>query len=529
MSSPAGQVTEKVGRVLVVEDETAVAEAIAEVVRTIGYAVRVAASGEEARRSVADSRPDLALVDQTLPDGEGTALLRELAALGVPDLVLVGASGSRDVVLEALRAGVSDVLRKPVKVSRLRRIVLGSPALQRRGPASAAVPAEAVEIRPAGLLGRSRASRELRRQVERLAGVDQLRALIVGPAGTDKRRVAARLHVETGANGTMVLVDCSHEIDSAAGVRFLGRAGDPERGVRPVRGYLARAHGGTLVLDDLSCLPRALQSVLCTALSTTPASAPSARAPSPAAPPARSGGGPGPDRQRRDDVDGGEDAAGRCVELHAGVVGLLREPARLALASGRLSSDLHLALSGAILELPTLEERREDIGEIAEHFLAELNGEEHGDKRLSEGLRVEIAERSWPGNLLQLRNTLKTAYARAEPHASLELGRNVAAAGEVARTPVEALVGMRFRDTRRELLQATLEHVGGDKRLCAKLLGISLKSVYTHLERSRRPERAATRAERPAASGQARRDAGSGRAKAQAPGAGPSRPGAPGR
>ena len=449
---------------LVVEDDPTAAEAIAAVVRTTGYAVRVAGSVIEARRVAAEDVPDLALVDQTLPDGEGTALLHELREAGVEDLVMVSAAGSRDVVVEALRAGASDFLRKPVRLSHVRRAVLGSRALQRRGPDVAASPAGATEVEPAGLVGRSRASRELRRRVERIAAIEQLRALIVGPAGTDKRRVAARLHVETGANGAALFVDCAHEIDASASLRFLGREGDPEHGVVPVQGYLARARGGTLVLDDLSCLPRALQSVLSTALST-----PSA---------------------------GRADGAGRSAELGCGVIGILREPARIALATGRLSSDLHLALAGAILEIPSLEDRREDVEAIAEHFLAELNEEGREDKRLSEALRVEIAERSWPGNLLQLRNTLRNAWARAESGERLELGRNTAA-GETPPTPVDALIGLGFRDVRRELLQRTLEHTGGDKRLCAKLLGISLKSVYTHLERSRRPERPTVRA-RPA-------------------------------
>ena len=188
----------------------------------------------------------------------------------------------------------------------------------------------------------------------------------------------------------------------------------------------------------------------------------------------------------------------RTTELRCGVVGILREPTRVAVATGRLSADLHLALSGAIVEVPSLDERREDIDEIAEHFLAELNESERGDKRLAEDFEVEAAERPWPGNLLQLRNTLRTAYARAEPRGPVSLGRNAVGSADAPEVPVDTLVGLSFEDVRRELLLATLAHAGGDKRLCAELLGISLKSVYAHLERSARSRRHAARAERAA-------------------------------
>ena len=458
--------SERIGRVLVVEDDPSAARAIADVVRRIGYAVHVAATVGEAREIVARTPPDLALVDEELPDGRGVALAAELSALGVADIVMISASGSRDVVVEALRAGVHDFLKKPVRLSRVRRAVLGSAALQRRAADAAAEPAPVTAVEPAGLVGRSRASRALRARVERLARVRNLRALIVGPPGTDKRRVAARLHAESGAPGPALFVDCAHEIDAAAMTRFFGRAGDDARGVRAVPGYLARARDGTLVLDDLSLLPRDLQSVLCTALLGA-ASEP----------------------------DGGVE---RSVGLRCGVVGILREPARIAVSTGRLSADLHLTLSGAILEVPSLDERREDIAEIAERFVAELNASEHDDKTLSDEFAVRAAERPWPGNLLQLRNALRTAYARAGPRGPIELGRNAAGPSDGPGAPVEALVGMRFEDVRRQLLRATLEHAGGDKRLCASLLGISLKTVYAQLERSERSSRRSARAGRAA-------------------------------
>jgi len=433
---------------LVIEDDQATAEAIARVVTALGHDVTVALTLEEARAAASANRPRLVIVDLGMPDGDGVQIVHELRSDGVDDFIVISGSRSQERVLESLRAGVADFLVKPVKLSEIHRVVGRVVQSREDRQIGVATPAAPPVIEPARLVGTSEAARLLRHAVQRVARNTPLRAVILGASGVGKRNIAASIHHESRAEGRALHVVCPQEVDEAAAARFFGRVADKD-GQGAVEGYIVSAKGGTLVLDDVSRLPDALQSKLMTFLSTGQVM-----------------------------PVGGFEA----VEVDCAVLAILREPVADAFAESRLREDLYYRLAEAVVTVPPLSERENDTLEIAERAVADLNALTGTDKALSDELRERLRSYAWPGNVIELRNTLRAAYAGTEPDEEIEVDKVfVPALSDGSADPAAHLVGNSFWEVEKRLLLATLEFTGGNKRQAAKILGISLKTLYNRL------------------------------------------------
>ena len=433
---------------LVIEDDRATADAIARVVASLGHEVSCAHSLAEAREAVERAAPELVLVDLGMPDGDGVDMVAELRGLGVEDFIVISGEKSQARAVESLRAGVSDFLLKPVKLSEIHRVVTRVVQSRQDRLVGVATPASSPVVEPARLVGSSEATRQLRHAVQRVAGMRPVRAVVTGASGVGKRNIAAAIHQESGATGRALYVDCASEVDESAARRFFGHVADGAD-ARDDEGYVRRAANGTLVLDDLSRLPKGLQSTLITFLDTgevTPA-------------------------------NGYSPAAVDCA-----VIGILREPAADAFAAGRLREELYYGLAEAVIAVPSLSERQEDTLEIAERTIASLNAATGTDKTLSEELRARLADYEWPGNVVELKNVLRAAHAGTP--ADEQIGVDavfVPALSEGGADPAAHLVGNSFWEVEKKLLLATLEHTQGNKRQAARILGISLKTLYNRL------------------------------------------------
>ena len=132
-----------------------------------------------------------------------------------------------------------------------------------------------------------------------------------------------------------------------------------------------------------------------------------------------------------------------------------------AFAEGRLKEDLYYRLAEAVVTVPPLSERENDTLEIAERAVAELNALTGTDKALSDELRERLRSYTWPGNVVELKNTLRAAYAGTEPDEEIEIDKVfVPALSDGSADPAALLVGNSFWDVEKKLLLATLEFTG---------------------------------------------------------------------
>jgi DNA-binding NtrC family response regulator len=426
--------------VLVVDDEPGMRHFLERTLAPRVGHVACAESAEQADALVQRHRFDLVILDIALPGKNGLQWLRELRASGIAsDVVLITAFADLETAIEALRAGASDYILKPFRVTQILnalRLSLDRARLQRenwllrRALWQRTPPAD-------GLVGRSAALRELREALQRAAGVASP-VLLQGEPGTGKELAALALHRLSGRAGPFVPLHGATTSPQTIEHELFGGADVGE-------GLIVRAQGGTLFLDEVGELPAPVQARLARLL-----------------------------EERQVQAEGRE----LRVPVDVRVVASTSRPLSDAVARGRFSADLLYRLAVLDLRVPPLREHREDIADLVGHFIATLApqlGVEPIDITVDE---LEHLQRyDWPGNVRELRNLIERA---------LILGAlNVATLYQLPNQPKPPSAEGRRDSTQPTDLQtlerlhitAVLESVGGDKARASRLLGISRRTL----------------------------------------------------
>jgi DNA-binding NtrC family response regulator len=436
---------------LVIDDDREFRESMALLVEREGFAVRQAGSLASARERLAEAPADFVLVDLSLPDGDGLELAADDAAAPSAFVVITG-NASVDSAVDALRRGALDYLSKPVDRARLRSVLAH---VSRNTALRAEVHSLRGELRELGrfgaLIGRSKPMQEVYDLIGRVAPTDAS-VLILGESGTGKELVAQTIHaLSRRRDGPFVGVNCGAISPSLIESELFGHERGSFTGAdRRRHGFFEQAHGGTLFLDEITEMPLELQVKLLRVLEL-----------------------------RAVTRVGSTESVPVDVRL---VSASNRNPSQ-AVESGALRQDLLYRLNVFPIHMPPLRERGDDLELLAEHFLAQVNRREKTEKRWSEAALRHLHELSWSGNVRELRN----AVDRAAILTDRVIGVQDLPAAEEGRTPATAggalqvEVGSPIADVERALILATLEHLGGDKKRTAEVLGISLKTLYNRL------------------------------------------------
>ena len=444
-------------RVLVVDDEPAIRFALAEMLGDRGHDVVEVASGDQALPHLADV--DVVVTDLAMPGLDGLGLLREARRRvpGLPVIVLT-ARGSEKSAVEAMRAGAEDYLTKPFDVDEVALAVsrAADAAQLRRDVARAA--AERASGR--SLIGDGPAMRALLTRIERLAPRD-VTVLVRGETGTGKELVATLLHaLGPRARGPLVRFNCAAIPGDLADAELFGHTKGAFTGATEARaGYVERAHGGSLVLDEIGELPLAIQAKLLRAVQEGEVQT--------------VGGGP----LRKVDVR---------------VIACTHRDLREEVRAGRFREDLFFRLAVVELDVPPLRERREDIPALARAFAARYGAKWGVDVRLSDALVDALARRPWPGNVRELENTIARLVAEsdggelgADVLAPVERGEPAASSPAAPVDPANAALPFRERVAafERALVTEALAAAGGNRAEAARRLGLSRVTLLDRMKR----------------------------------------------
>ncbi len=371
------------GHALIVDDDIHSTTKLSALVAGERFTVAAAHTLRDARRQIALQQPDIVLLDSTLPDGSGLDLFDDRALLGQSQVVLVTGHASVETSLQALRAGASECLVKPIEPAQLRAIL--SRVMR---PSSVPANAAALEIEWANsgrfghLWGRSVPMRRVIHQIERVAGTT-VSVLISGESGTGKELVARTLHdLSRRRKQPFLAVNCGAISPNLIESEVFGHEKGSFTGAdRLHRGFFERAHGGTLFLDEITEMPPALQVKLLRVLESGSY--------------VRVGGA----TQQEADV--------------RVVAATNRDPER-AVAEGRLREDLFYRLNVFPIVMPPLRERLDDVALLAGHFLADIGKSEGQVRRLSPAAVARLKTWRWPGNVRELRNAMQRAYVMSD-------------------------------------------------------------------------------------------------------------------
>ncbi|HEX2485164.1 MAG TPA: sigma-54 dependent transcriptional regulator [Myxococcota bacterium] len=436
---------------LVVDDDREFRESVALIVEREGFTVREADCLAAARARLGEVPADIVLIDLSLPDGDGLELAHEDAAAPSAFVVITG-NASLDSAVDSLRRGALDYLSKPVDRARLRSILAH---VSRQSALRAEVSSLRGELRELGrfgaLIGRSKPMQEVYDLIGRVAPTDAS-VLILGESGTGKELVAQTIHtLSRRRDASFVAVNCGAISPSLIESELFGHEKGSFTGAdRRRHGFFEQANGGTLFLDEITEMPLELQVKLLRVL-----------------------------EMRAVTRVGSTDSIPVDVRL---VSASNRNPTQ-AVESGSLRQDLLFRLNVFPIHLPPLRDRGDDIELLAEHFLAHVNRREKSEKRWSDAALRHLRDLPWSGNVRELRNAVDRAAILTDRVIGVQdlpaLQGRPALSGAPGSLQVE--VGSTIADVERSLILATLEHLGGDKKRAAEVLGISLKTLYNRL------------------------------------------------
>jgi len=437
---------------LIVDDEADIVGWMSEVVQSEGYTVATADSLRSARAQLVRQAPDVLLTDLQLPDGRGTDLVHDLESPSQTEVVVITGHASVDSAIEAVRIGASDYLVKPVDVERLRAIL-------RRQPQAAELKSEIGELRDelrrAGrfghMVGESPPMQVLYDKLTRVAPTAAT-VLLTGESGTGKEVAARTIHeLSRRRKFPFLAINCGAISPNLIESELFGHEKGSFTGAdRQHRGFFEQAKGGTIFLDEVTEMPLDLQVKLLRVLET-----------------------------------GTFVRVGTTEPVSADVriiAATNRSPER-AVAEGKFREDLYHRLNVFPITLPPLRERGSDIEMLAQQFLRELNKAEGTNKTFSPEALTKLYELTWPGNVRELKNYVQRAYILAD---SVVEGADAPSDAPLAAEDQSGLivvrVGTPLEEVERRVTMATLESCGRVKRTAARILGISLKTLYNRLE-----------------------------------------------
>ena len=352
--------------ILIVEDEHALGGALMLAIQRLGHRPLLAASGAAALAMLARDRVDGVVLDIGLPDMSGIEVLKQLRDSGsqVPVLVIT-AHAALDHAIASQKLGIAEYLIKPLDLTRFEQCIQ---ALVAKG----AWVAEPVESGAATLIGAAPRMHEVFLAVAR-ACAGEMPVLVCGPCGAGKSLAARVIHTHSGrSTGPLRVMDCARMDSEDA-----------------LRGWLADG-SGTLVLDELTELPAALQAIL------------------------------------GDVVSQGTKGLPRMIAT-------LRGDPREAVVAGALREDLYYAFSTLVIPMPPLAERTGDIPALSRFFFA-MQGEPGSRLEITEQALCALEAYAWPGNVRELRHVLEHARSmnRGGPVFPGHLPPHVAAALHVS-------------------------------------------------------------------------------------------------
>jgi len=441
--------------VLVVDDSREFRALMKTVLEGEGWKVLEAGTGSAALERIQQERVDVVLLDYRLPHHHGLTVLDQLKRVD-PNLpvIMVTAFGEVSTAVEAMKKGAFDYVVKTADLEEV--LVRVRKALEVRALSEEAGILRTLTKQSEPLLvGESAAMRQVRQQIQRVAGTD-FTVLITGESGTGKEVVARLIHARSARfQKPFVPVDCGAVPETLLESELFGYEKGAFTGAEArKRGYFEMAFQGTLFLDEISNLPLGGQAKLLRAL-----------------------------EQRTIHHLGGT----RSIDTDVRVIAASNQELRRLSFEGRFREDLLHRLEEFVIALPPLRERPEDIVPLAEHFLAMANQElGKSVKTFSREAIRRLMAYHWPGNVRELRNAVKQAALVAdetiEPdHLRLVLKFAVQGGTTSFRHTVRRAAG----EAERQMIVEALEHTRYNKVRAAKLLGMSRSVLYAKLKKHR--------------------------------------------
>ncbi len=436
--------------ILVIDDEEPFRRLLKKELTRKGYAVEVASDGDEALRTLSDRSFDVILLDVVMPGIDGLSLMKKLKEdSAAPSIIVLTGKATVETAVEAMKNGAFDYLTKPYKLDELSIVIDRAYEFSRLSVKSKLLEQELVRIEsPIEFIGKSRQLREILSLIQKVAPTDSP-VFIQGESGTGKELVANTVwHYSNRKDAPFIALNCATLSENLIESEIFGHEkGAFTSAYQTKHGLVEVADRGTLFLDEIGEMPN------------------------------------GPQAKLLRFLDSGEFrrvGGNKAMRVDVRMIAATNKDLSAMIKAGKFREDLFYRLNVINITIPPLRERKEDIGELALHFL----------KKYAQKLSKSITEFTpealdlligyhWPGNARELENVIERAVIVCDSGRIGAEDLSISSYASIA----DMTVNPSLEEMEKNYILRVLKETNGNQSKASQLLGIDRKTLYLKLKK----------------------------------------------
>lgn len=362
-------------KLLIIDDEKSIRKTLREILEYEKYQVDEASDGVEGIAMIQKEKYDIVLCDIKMPKMDGIEVLDKVMQLSSDTpVVMISGHGNIETAVEAVKKGAFDFIAKPLDLNRL--LVTIRNAMDKSTLVTETKVLKKKVSKTFDMVGESKAIQQIQEMIERVAPTDA-RVLVTGGNGSGKELVARWLHEKSNrSNAPLIEVNCAAIPSELIESELFGHEkGAFTSAINQRKGKFEQAEGGTLFMDEIGDMSLSAQAKVLRAL-----------------------------QENKITRVGGE----KEIKVNVRVIAATNKDLQKEIAAGNFREDLYHRLSVILIHVPSLNERKEDIPMLAEHFL-KMICEDHGmpNKSFSKDAIKELQKINWTGNIREFRNVVE--------------------------------------------------------------------------------------------------------------------------
>jgi len=440
-------------KILIVEDDSLVQDFLKETLQRLNIGVETASSGEEAFEKMSNTTFDVVLSDIRMPTISGMEVLKRVKET-TPDtkVVMMTAFGTVENAVEAMKLGAFDYVMKPFSADEIEIIVKKALDYQRLIEENKRLRSQlAGRYKYENIVGKSPGMQKVFEQIQ-VVSDSKATVLITGDTGTGKELVATAIHFNSNRRDyPFIRINCAAIPEGLIEAELFGfEKGAFTGAIRKTAGRFEIAHGGTLLLDEISEISSNLQGKLLRVL------------------------------QEREFERLG---SGETIQVDVRIVATTNKNLAAETKKGNFREDLFYRLNVFPIHLPVLKDRKEDIPALVEHFIKKYSAESNKHiSGVSEEVLALLLDYPWPGNVRELENYIERAVVVAKNKilSPAEFPRELTLPVESAQEDLQ--VGQSLENLERNLILKTLASYDNNQTKAADVLGISTRTLRNKLK-----------------------------------------------